>query len=644
MISMLIIITPTNASSDNLTNILLWHAAYDSRIITPTNASSDNIITISAYRHLRHDSFLVFESAPITFSKPNYFHGSTNLDNCIMLQEDYHVKWEDNSTIVEHGNLDYGITRIMFGSQAPQWTYVCEYNDRDYLLTADFMLVLQDGTASSYITNPFTGLEMEYTPAIRLSSLNPFEAMEAENPYRLFTLDTKTDDGLYTILAEYVNAIVADMEFLPYDDILKIKLYGIQSDSVFIFIDIPKELAVFDQEKYDGSILVNDIITEISYTEPIFVNEIDVKNRKGSWFRFVDVYPEDRYSDVKYEFFPHGKYGQERIGDNIFRPVIEAKISMLDHTSQNLSEEELRKKDEMRKNAPAYAENFPQLYSEELDKIPNMNKDKLRKKTITWYTELYGDWYLDNYGIMPEPDRIHQHIVVDSSINEPKLVEYHDVVLDIEIPLIIRDKDTAYMSSYPEIGWCREPLILVAKTINNSVPSACVSPNTAPELVKRGWAQHTPQISQKLQDKFEDELALTNLVYMYGNAKPMDSFRASIFGVPHTDDIEIIGNISPRPSNNHTLQEILSSELLDVIKPPYPDAVVRHHDILGNTTYSKEKQKDKCDFHITESCSFSDTIKEYQDTHNVCKDGYDYYVKEPSSPDEKRLVIIQFNC
>jgi translation initiation factor 2 beta subunit (eIF-2beta)/eIF-5 len=172
------------------------------------------------------------------------------------------------------------------------------------------------------------------------------------------------------------------------------------------------------------------------------------------------------------------------------------------------------------------------------------------------------------------------------------------------------------------MGWCREPLTLVAKTATKDAAkptAACVHQDSIPKLVKRGWAQETPTLPQEFQDRTERRLLNSAIVYRYGNADPIDSFRAALFDRPHRDDLETLGNISPNPSNNHTLREILSPELLDKIKPHYSTAANRDKDI-------------------------GITLQDYQDKHKVCKDGYDYYVKEPSSPDEKRLVIVQFNC
>jgi hypothetical protein len=298
--------------------------------------------------------------------------------------------------------------------------------------------------------------------------------------------------------------------------------------------------------------------------------------------------------------------------------------------------------------------------------------DEIHTRAKNWYHELYGDWYFNEFGRITDDDTIYKYLRIsgnnpeippNTSVNHfdngniktgtsynkymLNLVSYHDAVLDIEIPLVIKDKDAAYTSSYPEIGWCREPLTLVAKTATTKdaakPTAACVHQDSIPKLVKRGWAQHTPQVPQQLQDKFKGKLANETLVYKYGNAKPMDSFRASLFGLPHIDDIEMLGEISPRLSNNHTLQEILSPELLDVIKPSYSNATFRYNDIGA-------------------------TLQDYQDKHKVCKDGYDYYFDDrvpsevirhmetkwyikhgfesgkPEDMRDKKFVIVQFNC
>jgi hypothetical protein len=200
-------------------------------------------------------------------------------------------------------------------------------------------------------------------------------------------------------------------------------------------------------------------------------------------------------------------------------------------------------------------------------------------------------------------------------------VLYKDVILDIEIPLVIKNKETAYQSSYPDMGWCREPLILVAKNVKDTTmpKAACVHPDTAPQIVKRGWAQHTPTIPQQLQDLFEDKLAHHNLVYKYGNAKPIDSFRAALLGQPHIDDIQTIGKITSNPSNNHTLQEIIPPDLLKDIKPPYSTTTYRDLD-LGIT------------------------LQEYQDLHKVCKEGYDYYVRDGAPPNTLKSISTKWDA
>jgi hypothetical protein len=197
---------------------------------------------------------------------------------------------------------------------------------------------------------------------------------------------------------------------------------------------------------------------------------------------------------------------------------------------------------------------------------------------------------------------------------------YKDTTLELEIPLIVKNKEM-YSSSHPEIGWCLKPLVLIAKTSHNAIsPSACVHSDTMPHLIKRGWAQQVPQIPKEIIDKFQDELLDDRLVYKYdGNTTPVDSFRASLFGLPHIDDIETLGNISSNPSNNHTLENILSSKLLNDITPPY-----------STTTYR--------------DLDMGITLQEYQDKHNVCHDGYDYFLKNSTHPTDKKFIIIQFNC
>jgi hypothetical protein len=166
------------------------------------------------------------------------------------------------------------------------------------------------------------------------------------------------------------------------------------------------------------------------------------------------------------------------------------------------------------------------------------------------------------------------------------------------------DKDTAYQSSYVDIGWCREPLVLVAKNTSDGTSMAsCVYSDSVYELIKRGWAQDFSQAVQEFHKEVKEYNSTSKLVYRDDNAKPVDTFRASLFGLPHADNLEALGDISAHHSNKYMLKEVISSELLDEIKPPYSTEVQRVIE-LGIT------------------------LQEYQDRNRVCEDGYDYYFSE----------------
>jgi hypothetical protein len=199
----------------------------------------------------------------ISFDIP-MLNGDTT-EGCFNLQGSV-KRWTDNSTVVSMARSGIGVFQVMFGTQTPQWFYICEYNGRNYVYPAEtyYEYAVMDEVIPYYLTHPFTGASMGIGQIKGPYFANPFEYINRLGS-TFSTLDVKNDNGEFRITMPIHGAIISHMEFLPLDDILKIKIHGIYDDHIEFEVNIPDELAIFDWKKYDGQILVNGNLTSIPF-------------------------------------------------------------------------------------------------------------------------------------------------------------------------------------------------------------------------------------------------------------------------------------------------------------------------------------------------------------------------------------------
>ncbi len=167
---------------------------------------------------------------------------------------------------------------------------------------------------------------------------------------------------------------------------------------------------------------------------------------------------------------------------------------------------------------------------------PELSHDEILEEASEWYHQLYDQDYLKEYGQIPEPD--YEYHLRYTRPDAKGLVTYHNATLEIEIPLKMNDNYT-YTKNYPEVGWCRAPMVLVAKS-SEDPHGACVMPDTAQTLMDRKWAQKTPELSEQKRKEFAKVLAYYGLQYVPGTADPHDAFRAALLGMPHVDDVHVL--------------------------------------------------------------------------------------------------------
>lgn len=478
----------------------------------------------------------------VTFDTFEEYDGMVLRYGCHNLSDRNRSIYDDNSTTVHIASSGSIVKRVIFGSQTLQWFYVCSYNDKNYLLPIGFNNDIIAGQAETDATHPFTGKVMSFpTTNTQIYLSNPFEQIKPVGCSRIInTLYVKTPQDDFKIEVRSSGAMAQEMEFFPFDDVLKLKISKICYDKIEITSDIPKELGKLAEEEIMMRAIIN---TETISSQPSTI-------------------PSDRF----------------------YKSGVTVMVS------------------DIIKSKPTY--------------------ESIQTALESWYLDLYGDFYTTSYteksGVLPNiSDVVKKYNNIHGTLE--KMITYRDIVIEVDIPLIIKSKDSRYAFNYPDIGWCNPPFTLVAKETTNKTktPVACVMPDTAPKLIKRGWAQEMPHVSQETQDQFEDKIAKEGFVYRYDKADPMDSFRASLLGYPHADDIETRGNITPGPSNNQTLRQLLGQEVLEQIKPPYSNMYYRLNDL-------------------------NVTLEEYQRMYKVCADGYDYYLKEMI--EGKKFVIVQFNC
>ena len=392
--------------------------------------------------------------------------------------------WEKNGTSIygyEKAQLlvsqGAGETLIMHGDQVPQWTSVCKYAGRNYVVdNADYYT--RNGPGTGHLFDAFTGFyhtDFSSTTSNPLSS-NPFEYMgysSREWPGKLIIL---TDQGyqMFGITAHGAMSVVA--EYRPLDSTLNLRVEGIYKPYVGLQISRDTSLQFdFDSEKYDGGILVNGKVTPIG---PEFIPlrgdsfAIDVTNQEG--LRGCWYFPPATCRSVTVNMTEHG--------------------------------------------------------------WPELSRDEIWKKASKWYHQMYDQDYLKEYGQIPEPN---YHLYLDQFwLDGRALTTYHDAVLDIEIPLKMNNQYT-YTKNYPEMGWCRAPMVLVAKS-SEDLLGACVMPDTAQTLIDRKWAQKTPELSEQKRKEFAKVLAYYGLQYVPGTADQHDAFRAALLGLPHVDDVHVL--------------------------------------------------------------------------------------------------------
>ncbi len=390
--------------------------------------------------------------------------------------------WDDNGTLIyayDKAQLlvsqGAGETLIMHGDQVPQWTSVCKYAGRNYVVdNADYYIRNSSGTGHFF--DPFTGFHHTDFNSITSNpfSSNPFEYMgysSREWPGKLIIL---TDQGyqMFGIAARGAMSVVA--EYRPLDSTLNLRVEGIYKPYVGLQISNTPDFFDFDSEKYDGGILVNGQVTPIG---PAFIPKrgdsftIDVKDEE--WARACWYLPSSTCLSV----------------------------------TANMTE---------------------QGWSE-------LSRDAVWKKASEWYHQMYDQDYLKEYGQIPEPD---YRLYLPFSLKNRGLVTYHDATLDIEIPLKMNNNYT-YTKNYPDMGWCRAPMVLVAKS-SEDLLGACVMPDTAQTLIDRKWAQKMPELSEQKHRELARFLAYYGLQHVPGTADPHDAFKAALLGLPHVDDVHVL--------------------------------------------------------------------------------------------------------
>jgi hypothetical protein len=152
----------------------------------------------------------------------------------------------------------------MFGSQTPQWYYVCDYNGRNYFLPQNDALDAPTWVDEEAVRkNIFTGQDMEfYDGHIGPDSWNVFDKLFS-NALASSTLDVKNDNGHFRFIIAGKHSTVHELEFFPLDDMLKTKVYPIYGNVSLEYI-IPSELATVDYDKYDGHAIVNGVMVKIT--------------------------------------------------------------------------------------------------------------------------------------------------------------------------------------------------------------------------------------------------------------------------------------------------------------------------------------------------------------------------------------------
>ena len=421
----------------------------------------------------------ISDSEVITFEYPEKLDGWTNNDGCSYMIRPYDV-YDNYSPILRQG---IGVTTVLFGSQTPQWTYVCVYADRMYAYNQWGQTGTYQSAASSG-SDPFTGyILFNIWPSVLSQtpiSTNPFEQIShayLQNyglSHTLYVLN-QYDDHEITIFLH--GAVVTEAEFFPLDDMLKLKVYGIQSPTPNIEIKIPSELAVFDTSQ--GGITVN-----------------------GKHFATDDT-------DFTLNMTEYGWSA--------------------------------------------------------------MNTEQIIQETESWYTKLYGKQYMEQYGMMPNPEFVYDRYMnyKGNSKVPHNLVTYNNAVLEIEIPLIITNKASAYNTDHRDMSLCSRSTVPVLKVQSSSINPviACVTPDTAQKLIQRGWAHRDTDIPQNIKDKFESPFGRawlnsdTHIQEIH-----LDSFKNKLRSLPHISDVNILDTVKPSPNrlDDITVGSTYNRETTDV--------------------------------------------------------------------------------